>query len=124
MTITYNDKTYIVTDESVFSDFYIVVASLDEACTIVAEFEGMSDYTFGKNAYTNMIVSKRSIVITDTIMVNVKLRQKKKVEVMQEEIDSLRAEMSKLAETTNKTTTAKINKILEKTSKKLEGVIE
>lgn len=124
MTITYNDKTYIVTDESVFSDFSISVATLDEACTIVAEFENMGDYTFGKNNYTNMVVSKRSIVITDMITVNIKLRQKKKVEVMQEEIDSLRAEMSKLAETTNKTTTAKINKILEKTSKKLEGVIE
>lgn len=124
MTITYNDKTYTVTDESVFSDFSILVATLAEACTIVAEFENMGDYIFGKNNYTNMVVSKRSIVITDMITVNVKLRQKKKVEIMQEEIDSLRAEMSKLAETTNKTTTAKINKILEKTSKKLEGVIE
>lgn len=125
MTITYNGNTYTVTDDSVFSDFSIEVVSLDEACTIVANFENISEYTFGTNDYTDMIVKKRSIIITDTYTVNVKLRRKTQIEQMQDEIDTLRNAMVDLATTTNKTTTAKINNILKNTTRvDFKGVIE
>lgn len=125
MTITYNGNTYTVTDDSVFGDFSIEVASIDEACTIVANFENISDYTFGGIEYTSMVVKKRSIVIGDVITVNVKLRRQTQVESMQAEIDALRNEIHELSKTTNKTTTAKINKILEKTARaEVKGVIE
>lgn len=125
MTITYNGNTYTVTDDSVFGDFSIEVANIEEACTIVANLENISDYTFGGIEYNNMVVKKRSIVISDAITVNVKLRRKTQVETMQAEIDTLRNEIQELAKTTNKTTTAKINKILEKTARaEIKGVIE
>ena len=113
MTITYNDKTYDVRLDSIYCDFQIDAFSVEHACGILTSFDGMSEYVFNLDTYKNMVITKRSIVVTDSdIIVRVRLREKTQGELAQEELDSLRKAMSDLAETTNKTTTAKINKIL------------
>ena len=114
MTFNYNGVTYEVTDESIYRDFTIEVYSLEEACNIVNAFEGMTAYTFSATDYENMTVTKRTITVAGNIYVNVKLRSKTRMELMEEELNSLRSDMEDLAATTNKTTTAKINKILSK----------
>jgi len=113
MTITFNDKTYDVEPDSIYSDFSIVADSLEDACEIVKSFDGVTDYTFNIDTYTNMVILRRSIaVVDDVITVRVKLREKTEAELAQEELEALRQAMADLATTTNKTTTAKINKIL------------
>lgn len=113
MTITYNDNTYDVRPDSIYCDFQIDAYTVEHACTILQSFDGMSEYVFNTDAYSNMVILKRSIVVTgSSIIVRVKLREKTQAELAQEELQSLRSAMSDLAETTNKTTTAKINKIL------------
>lgn len=114
MTFNYNGVTYTVTDESIYRDFTIEVNTLEEACNIVEAFEGMTDYVFSAVHYDNMVILKRTIAISGNIYVNVKLRKKTQLELMEEELNSLRSAMEDLATTTNKTTTAKINKILSK----------
>lgn len=114
MTITYNDNTYEVMPDSVYFDFSVVTYTLEEAVEIVKAFDGMTDYVFNIDTYTNMVVVKRIINIgNDGIIVKVKLRHKTETELIQEELEALRKAMADLAETTNKTTTAKINKILD-----------
>lgn len=113
MTITYNDKTYGVRPDSIYCDFQIDAYTVEHACGILTSFDGMSEYIFNVDSYSNMVIIKRSIVVTDSdIIVRVKLREKTQAELAQAELDSLRKAMSDLAETTNKTTTDKINKIL------------
>lgn len=114
MTFNYNGVTYTVTDDSIYRDFTIEVYSLEEACNIVNAFEGMTAYTFSATEYDNMIVTKRTITVAGNIYVNVKLRSKTRLEVMEEELNTLRNDIEDLATTTNKTTTAKINMILNK----------
>lgn len=114
MTFNYNGVTYNVTDESIYRDFSIEVNTLEEACDIVNAFEGMTAYTFSATDYDNMVITKRTITVAGNIYVNVKLRKKTQLELMEEELNSLRSAMEDLATTTNKTTTAKINKILSK----------
>lgn len=114
MTITYNDKTYDVMPNSVYFDFSIMTYSLEEALEIVRAFDGMTDYVFNIGSHSNMVIVKRIISIgNDGIIVKVKLREKTEAELVQEELEALRKAMADLAETTNKTTTAKINKILD-----------
>lgn len=113
MTITYNGNTYEVRPDSIFCDFQIDAYTVEHACGILTSFDGMSDYVFNTDTYSNMVIIKRSIVVTDSaIVVRVRLREKTQAELAREELESLRSAMSDLAETTNKTTTAKINKIL------------
>lgn len=112
MTLIYNDKEYKVLNTSVYMDILIGTQSLAEACEIVEELADMSSYTFDGVEYTNMVVTKRSIGISDNTVVNIKLRKKTEKEAMKEEITTLRKSLEELALTTNKTTTAKIQKIL------------
>lgn len=121
MTFTYNGVEYIATNESIYRDISILVDSLENACTLVTTFKSMSDYNFMGTDYSNMVVEKRSIIVDSSIVVNIKLRKKSEKELMREEIETLRTAMKELAQTTNKTTTSKINRILETTTK---GVIE
>ncbi len=114
MTFNYNGVTYNVTDESIYRDFTIEVNTLEEACDIVNAFEGMTAYTFSATDYDNMVITKRTITVAGNISVNVKLRSKTRLEMMEEELNSLRSDIEDLATTTNKTTTAKINMILSK----------
>lgn len=113
MTITYNENTYYVRDDSIYCDFSIEASTVEDACEILKSFDAMTDYTFNIDDYHNMVVVRRSIVVTDVIIVKVKLRPKTEAEIAQEELEALRKAMAALAETTNKTTTAKINKILD-----------
>lgn len=111
--LIYNDVTYQTTAESMYTDIGIVAEDLHDAEILCITFEKMSDYIFDGDSYTNMVVSKRMIILTDnTVTVKVRLREKSELELAQEEIASLRQAMKELAQTTNKTTTAKINKIL------------
>lgn len=115
MTITHNNKKYDVTSDSIYSDFSIKVNSLADACAIVEAFGETAEYTFGGDVRTNMVVVKRIISVTDTgITVRVKLRKKSDSEAIYEELTSLRQAMADLAETTSKTTTDKINDLLNK----------
>lgn len=114
MTFTYNDVTYTVTEDSIYRDFSIEVNTLEEGCAVINALEGMTDYTFSKVDYSGMMVTKRSIIVTGNIYVNVKLRNRSKREVMEDELNTLKNSMSELALNTNKTTATKINKLLSK----------
>lgn len=115
MTITYNDNKYDVTSDSIYSDFSIKADSLADACQIVEAFNRVAEYTFGVDAHTDMVVVKRLISVTDSgITVRIKLRKKSDSEAIYEELTSLRQAMADLAKTTTKTTTAKINNLLNK----------
>lgn len=114
MTFNYNGVTYTVTDESIYRDFTIEVNTLEEALDLVNAFEGMTDYTFSAVQYENMVVIKRTIIVTGNIFVNVQLRKKSQRELAEQQLEELRGAMEDLALTTNKTTTAKINNLLGK----------
>lgn len=114
MTLAYNGLVYTVTDDSMYLDISIVTGSLEGACTIVNALADMTDYTFNGVEYSNMVVVKRSIILASDCRVKIALRQKSEKETVKEELNSLRTAMEELAQTTNKTTTAKINKILDK----------
>lgn len=114
MTITYNDKTYAVTGESIYSDFAIIANDLDEAVEILTEFDGISTYTFNETECDNMVLIKRTITVTDAITVSVMLRHKSQTEIAQEEIESLRQALSDLSGSVSKANAAKIQNILSK----------
>ena len=114
MTITYNDKTYTVTGESIYSDFAIVVQDMDAAAATLAEFDGISTYTFNETEYSNMVLIKRTITVTDIITVSVMLRHKTQTEIAQEEIESLRQALSDLSGSVSKANAIKIQNILSK----------
>ena len=65
MTLEYNNKTYDVTDESVYNDFMIPVTNLGEAVEVVTELDGIREYTFNLTAYTSLTARKRMIIIDD-----------------------------------------------------------
>lgn len=114
MTITYNDKTYTVTGESIYSDFAIVVKDMDEAVAVLTEFGGISTYIFNEVEHDNMVLMKRTITVTDVITVSVMLRQKTRTETAQEEIESLRQALSDLSGSVSKANATKIQNILSK----------
>lgn len=114
MTFNYNGVAYTVTDDSIYRDFSIEAYTMEEALSLVDAFEGMTDYTFMEEQYSNMVVTKRTIIVTNNIIVNVQLRKRTQREIAQQELEELRSAMSELALTTNKTTTAKINMLLSK----------
>ena len=114
MTITYNDKTYTVTGESIYSDFAIVVKDMDEAVATLAEFDGISTYIFNETECDNMVLIKRTITVTDVITVSVVLRHKSQTEIAQEEIESLRQALSDLSGSVSKANATKIQNILSK----------
>ena len=114
MTITYNDKTYTVTGESIYSDFAIVVKDMDEAVATLAEFDGISTYIFNETKCDNMVLTKRTITVTDVITVSVMLRHKSQTEIAQEEIESLRQALSDLSGSVSKANATKIQNILSK----------
>ena len=114
MTITYNDKTYTVTGESIYSDFAIVVKDIDEAVAVLTEFDGISTYTFNETECDNMVLIKRTITVTDVITVSVMLRHKSQTEIAQEEIETLRQALSDLSGSVSKANAAKIQNILSK----------
>ena len=114
MTITYNEKTYAVTGESIYSDFAIVVKDIDEAVAVLAEFDGISTYIFNETECDNMVLTKRTITVTDVITVSVMLRHKTQTEIAQEEIESLRQALSDLSGSVSKANAAKIKNILSK----------
>ena len=114
MTITYNEKTYAVTGESIYSDFAIVVKDIDEAVSILAEFNGISTYIFNEAERDNMVLIKRTITVTDVITVSVMLRHKSQTEIAQEEIESLRQALSDLSGSVSKANATKIQNILSK----------
>ena len=114
MTITYNDKTYTVTGESIYSDFTIVAKDMDEAVATLAEFDGISTYIFNETECDNMVLIKRTITVTDVITVSVMLRHKSQTEIAQEEIESLRQALSDLSGSVSKANATKIQNILSK----------
>ena len=114
MTITYNDKTYTVTGESIYSDFAIAVKDIDEAVAILTEFDGISTYIFNEVEHDNMVLMKRTITVTDVITVEIMLRHKTQTEIAQEELEALRQALSDLSGSVSKANAAKIQNILSK----------
>lgn len=78
MTIVYNNKSYDVTAESIYCDFGIKVATIDDACTIINDLADMTDYIFNSIPYDNMEFRKRMIVLDDNgITVRIVTKQKR-----------------------------------------------
>lgn len=97
MRVTNNSKIYDARPESIYSDISISANTLEEACAILESFESLSNYAFGLVPYTNMVVSKRSIVVvSNSIIVKIKLRKKTELELAQEEIAELRKALQEL----------------------------
>lgn len=114
--LTYRGLSYTTTAESIYADMSIEVSTLAEATRLCEEFADMTEYVFDGESYSNMVVSKRVIIITsESTTVKVKLRNKTELEMAQEELAALRAAMQELAQTTNETTTEQINAILNDT---------
>lgn len=111
--LTYNGVDYTTTSESIYRDMSIEVDNLDDATSLCKALSNMQSFEFNGDPYDNMVVTKKAIVITDKILFKIQLRQKTELEVAREQLAELRNAFSELAQTTNKTTTAKINKILE-----------
>lgn len=114
MTITYNDTTYTVTGESIYSDFAIVVKDIDEAVAVLTEFGGISTYTFNEVEHDNMVLIKRTITVTDVIAVGIMLRHKTQTEMAQEELEALRQALSDLSGSVSNANATKIQNILSK----------
>lgn len=111
--LTYDGVDYITTSESIYRDMCIEADTLEDAISLCETLKDMRSFAFNGDSYDNMVVTKRAIVITDRILFKIQLRHKTELEVAREELAELRSAFSELAQTTNKTTTAKINKILE-----------
>lgn len=111
--LTYNGVDYTTTSESIYRDMSIEVDNLADATSLCESLSNMQSFEFNGDPYDNMVVTKRAIVITDKILFKIQLRQKTELEIAREQLTELRNAFSELAQTTNKTTTAKINKILE-----------
>jgi ArsR family metal-binding transcriptional regulator len=112
MNLIYNSKTYTVTDESIYRDFAIVVNSLDEAVNVLTEMDGISTYIFNEAECTGMVVTKRTITVSDTITVGVTLRQKTEAEKAKEELETLRQAISELSGSVSKDNATKIQTML------------
>lgn len=99
MTLEYNSKTYEVTGESVYSDFSVIATSLEEACSIVTELQGISSYTFSKTKYKGMAVKRMCINIDDGgYSVRVILRHQTKTEQLETELTDLRSAVADIAD--------------------------
>ena len=87
MTIEHNGLKYKTTLESVHFDFSIKVNSLEEACAIVNDMAKMNAYKFGEVEYTDMVVTKRTIIADENgITVKIVLREKTEAEKVREEL--------------------------------------
>ena len=118
MVLVYNDKSYEVTDESMYLDFGIEAESLGEACLIAEELDGMSDYNFNLIDCTNMVVTRRAIIMTeDAITVRIRLREKTELEIVKGELETLREEIKQFASTASKSNAEALSKILNKGDK-------
>lgn len=121
MTIEHNGLKYKTTLESVHFDFSIKVNSLEEACAVVNDMARMSAYKFGEVEYTNMVVTKRMIVVDENgITVKIVLREKTEAEKVREELEALKADISALVKTSSKSDAVKFSGILEKAGIKTE----
>lgn len=79
MTITYNEKTLEVSNESVYFDFIIPVNNIERGVEIINDFADVTDYVFNLVEYTNMEIKRRMLVIDDT-GINVKVSYKRRKE--------------------------------------------
>lgn len=121
MTIEHNGLKYKTTLESVHFDFSIKVNSLEEACAIVNDMARMSAYKFGEVEYTDMVVTKRTIIADENgITVKIVLREKTEAEKVREELEALKADISALVKTSSKSDAVKFSGILEKAGIKTE----
>ncbi len=121
MTIEHNGLKYKTTLESVHFDFSIKVNSLEEACAIVNDMAKMNAYKFGEVEYTDMVVTKRTIIADENgITVKIVLREKTEAEKVREELEALKADISALVKTSSKSDAAKFTGILEKAGIKTE----
>ena len=115
MILEYNDKTYEVTEESIYRDFFINTYGLEGACSIAEELADMSNYIFNLIQYTDMVVVRRTItMVGESITVGVRLREKTTEEKAVEELQALRSDIEDFASTASKTNAAKLNAILKK----------
>ena len=121
MTIEHNGLKYKTTLESVHFDFSIKVNSLEEACAIVNDMAKMNAYKFGEVEYTDMVVTKRTIIADENgITVKIVLREKTEAEKVREELEALKADISALVKTSSKSDAVKFTGILEKAGIKTE----
>lgn len=120
MILEYNGTTYEAVGDSIYRDIKIDAETLDHACQLATTFDGMTEYTFNGENYSNMTVLKRIITIGNGVTFNIKLRKTSDKEKVEQELQSLRDAFTELSTTTNKTTTAKIKKILSKDKEVIE----
>lgn len=115
MTVEHNGFKYNATLESVFFDFSIKVVGLEDACAIIREMEKMDRYKFGEIEHTDMVVTKRTIVMdANGVTARIVLREKTEAEKVREELEALKADISTLVKTSSKSDAAKFTSILEK----------
>ena len=98
MILEYNSKQYVVTDDSIYTDFSIVVSGLDEAVSVVNELSNMTSYTFDiQTNCANMIAKKVAIVIEGGVTaVRMQFRPQTDLERTRAEIEEMRSAIQEI----------------------------
>lgn len=97
MTFKFNGNTYTVETESTYKEIIIAVGTLTAACNIVNAVDGITDYEFNGDSYSNMVVRRRQINIEESnITVRIVTREQTDLEKANSEISAIRSAIQEL----------------------------
>ena len=97
MTFKFNGNTYTVETESTYKEIIIAVGTLTAACNIVNAVDGITDYEFNGDSYSNMVVRRRQINIEESnITVRIVTREQTNLEKANSEISAIRSAIQEL----------------------------
>ena len=97
MTFKFNGNTYTVESESTYKEIIIAVGTLTAACNIVNAVDGITDYEFNGDSYSNMVVRRRQINIEESnITVRIVTREQTDLEKANSEISAIRSAIQEL----------------------------
>lgn len=97
MTFKFNGNAYTVEAESTYKEIIIAVGTLTAACNIVNAVDGITDYEFNGDSYSNMVVRRRQINIEESnITVRIITREQTDLEKANSEISAIRSAIQEL----------------------------
>lgn len=97
MTFKFYGNAYTVEAESTYKEIIIAVGTLTAACNIVNAVDGITDYEFNGDSYSNMVVKRRQINIEESnITVRIITREQTDLEKANSEISAIRSAIQEL----------------------------
>lgn len=97
MTFKFYGNAYTVEAESTYKEIIIAVGTLTAACNIVNAVDGITDYEFNGDSYSNMVVRRRQINIEESnITVRIITREQTDLEKANSEISAIRSAIQEL----------------------------